>query len=171
MYIVAGHKDNPEAVSKKGRVGRRNRLKGARGRGALEKEKPPIFGMIQRCGQVVIQMLPNVQQATIEPLIKATVQPGTLVYTDEYAIYNQLNEWGYDHESVNHGAGEYARDDDGDGFCEVHVNTMEGFWSLLRSWIRPHRGILQEKLPFYLGFFEFVHNVGKREKYLLQSLI
>jgi len=28
-----------------------------------------------------------------------------------------------------------ARDDDGDGFCEVHVNTMEGFWSLLRSWL------------------------------------
>lgn len=171
MYIVAGHKGNPEAVSKKGRDGRRNRLKGARGRGTLEKEKPPIFGMIQRCGLVVIQMLPNVRQATIEPLIKATIQPGTLVYTDEYAIYNRLDEWGYDHESVNHGAGEYARDDDGDGFYEVHVNTMEGFWSLLRSWIRPHRGISQEKLPFYLGFFEFVHNVGKRGKSLLHSLI
>jgi len=36
-------------------------------------------------------------------------------------------------ESVNHGRGEYTRDEDGDGFCEVHVNTMEGFWSLLRS--------------------------------------
>jgi len=36
-------------------------------------------------------------------------------------------------ESVNHGRGEYARDEDGDGFCEVHVNPMEGFWSLLRS--------------------------------------
>src|SRR3954453_18464976 len=37
--------------------------------------------------------------------------------------------------------GEYARDEDGDGFCEVHVNTIEGFWSLLRSWLRPHRGL------------------------------
>ena len=36
---------------------------------------------------------------------------------------------------------------DGDGFDEIHVNTMEGFWSLLRSWLRPHRGISQEKLP------------------------
>jgi hypothetical protein len=67
--------------------------------------------------------------------------------------------------------GEYARDEDGDGFCEVHVNTMEGFWSLLRSWLRPHRGISQEKLPLYLGFFEFVHNVRKRGKALLGSLI
>jgi hypothetical protein len=32
---------------------------------------------------------------------------------------------------------------DGDGFCEVHVKTMEGFWSLLRSWLHPHRGISQ----------------------------
>src|SRR5215831_17360844 len=50
-------------------------------------------------------------------------------------------------------------------------NTMEGFWSLLRSWLRPHRGISQEKLPFYLGFFEFVHNVRKRGKALLHALI
>lgn len=55
--------------------------------------------------------------------------------------------------TVNHSKCEYARDEDGDGFCEVHVNTMEGFWSLLRSWLRPHRGISQEKLPLYLGFF------------------
>jgi len=48
--------------------------------------------------------------------------------------------------------GEYARDDDSDGFHEVHVNMLEGFWSLLRSWLRPHRGISQEKLPWYLGF-------------------
>jgi len=63
---------------------------------------------------------------------------------------------------VCHAQGEYARDEDGDGFHEVHVNTMEGFWSLLRSWLRPHRGICQAKLPLYLGFFEFVHNARKR---------
>jgi transposase-like protein len=171
VYIVAGHKGNPAAVAEKGRQGRRNRLKGARGRGTLEKEKPPVFGMIQRSGEVVIRMLVNVRQKNIEPLIKATVSPGSIVYTDEYAIYNRIEQWGYEHKSVNHGAGEYARDEDGDGFCEVHVNTMEGFWSLLRSWLRPHHGISQEKLPLYLGFFEFVHNAGKRGKALLHSLI
>ena len=168
---VAGHKGHPVAVAAQGRAGRRNRLKGERGRGTLEKEKPPVFGMMQRCGQVVIHMRENVQQVTIEPLIKQTVVPSTLIYTDDYNIYGRLCEWGYEHKSVHHGRGEYARDDDSDGFCEVHVNTMEGFWSLLRSWLRPHRGISQEKLPFYLGFFEFVHNVGKRGKALLQSLM
>ena len=127
--------------------------------------------MIQRGGEVVIRMLANVQQTTIAPLIKATITPGTQVYTDEYAIYHPLLEWGYAHKTVCHGAGEYARDDDGDGFCEVHVNTMEGFWSLLRSWLCPHRGISQEKLPLYLGFFEFVHNAKKLGKALLTALL
>ena len=108
--------------------------------------------MIQRGGQVVLRVLENVQQATIQPLIEKFIKPGTLVNTDEYNIYGRLTEWGYEHKTVCHAAGEYARDEDGDGFCEVHVNTMEGFWSLLRSWLRPHRGISQERLPIYADF-------------------
>ncbi len=127
--------------------------------------------MIQRGGEVIIQMLSNVKQATIAPIIQKMVSPGTLIYSDEYSIYARITEWGYGHKTVNHGQGEYARDEDGEGFYEVHVNTMEGFWSLLRSWLRPHRGISQDKLPFYLGFFEFVHNVKKRGKTLLPSLL
>jgi transposase-like protein len=171
VYVVAGHKGHPAAVREKGRKGRRNRLKGSRGRSTLAKEKPPIFGMIQRSGEVVIHMLENVQQTTIEPIIKQTILAGTLIYTDEYNIYARLEQWDYDHKTVNHSIREYARDEDGDGFHEVHVNTMEGFWSLLRSWLRPHRGISQEKLPLYLGFFEFVHNVRKRGQALLPSLL
>lgn len=105
------------------------------------------------------------------PIIKSIILPGTLIYTDEYSIYGSLSNNGYLHKTVNHGSGEYARDEDGDEFHEVHVNTMEGFWSLLRSWLRPHRGISQEKLPLYLGFFEFVHNAKKRGKALLESLV
>ena len=127
--------------------------------------------MMQRSGEVIITMLPNVQQNTIAPLIKRTIVKGTVVYTDEYDIYSRLTEWGYHHHTVCHSAGEFARDEDGDGFCEIHVNTIEGFWSLLRSWLRPHRGVSQEKLPLYLGLFEFVHNVRKRGKALLGALI
>jgi transposase-like protein len=169
VYVVAGHKGQPDKI--RGRRGRRRRLKGAPGRGTLAKEKPPIFGMMERRGEVRIIMLENVQQRTIQPFIQETIEPGTIVNTDEYVIYDALPQWGYVHKSVCHSAGEYARDEDGDGFHEVHVNTMEGFWSLLRSWLRPHRGISQEKLPIYLGFFEFVHNVRRRGRALLGSLL
>ncbi len=127
--------------------------------------------MIQRGGPVVLNLLATVQQKTIEPLLTDTIDPGPRAYTDEYSMYTRLCAWGYDHRSVNHGRGEYTRDEDGDGFSEVHVHTMAGFWSLWRSWLRPHRGIAQEKLPLYLGFFEFVHNVRKRGKALLGALI
>ena len=127
--------------------------------------------MIQRGGEVVMGMLANVQQKTIEPIIVSAIAPGTMVYTDEYDIYARLEQWGYGHQTVCHSKGEYARDEDGDGFFEIHVNTMEGVWSLLRSWLRPHRGISQEKLPVYIAFFEFVHNARKRGAALFESLI
>src|SRR5919205_3645836 len=125
----------------KGRPGRRRRLRGAPGRGTLEKEKPPVLGLLQRGGQVVVRMLANVQQRTIRPVIEATVAEGALVYTDEYDAYARLNGWGYGHKTVCHARGEYARDEDGGGFCEVHVNTAEGLWSLLRKWRPAGRGL------------------------------
>ncbi|EFK06295.1 conserved hypothetical protein [delta proteobacterium NaphS2] len=171
VYVIAGHKGHPEKVRQKRRAPRCRALKGAPGRGTLEKEKPPVLGIIERSGDVAIFMLPDVKQKTIEPILRSVITPGTLVNTDEYSIYNHLTDWGYTHKTVCHGKGEYARDEDGDGFCEVHVNTIEGFWSLLRSWLRPHRGVSQENLPLYLSFFEFVHNVRRRGKASLPSLI
>jgi transposase-like protein len=73
--------------------------------------------------------------------------------------------------TVNHGNRAYGRDEDSDGLCEVYVNTAEGFWSLLSSWLRPHRGISQETLPIYLRFFEFVHNISKRGKAVMTALL
>jgi transposase len=127
--------------------------------------------MIQRGGAVLIRMLGNAQQVTIKPLIRTTIAPEACVYTDEYDINALLEQSGYQYKTVCHAVGEYARDDDSDGFDEVHVNTIEGFWSLLRSWLRPHRGISQKNLPRYLGFFEFVHNVRRRGQALLGALL
>lgn len=124
VYVVAGHKGHPEIVKKR-RTGRRLRLKSAQGRGTPEKEKHPVFGIIELSGDVVLALLPNMQQKTIAPIIKAAAPPGTMINTDEDDIYSRLTEWGFQHHSVNHGRGEYALDEDGDGKCELHVNTME----------------------------------------------
>jgi len=48
---------------------------------------------------------------------------------------------------------------------------MEGFWSLLRSWLCPHRGVSKEKLLLDLGFVEYVYDVRRRGKALLGALI
>jgi transposase len=97
--------------------------------------------MIQRTGEIAIRMLADVQQATIGPLIRGTIAPGSTVYTDEYDIYHRLPEWGYTHRTVCHATGEFARDDDGDGFCEVHVNGCD----------RVHAKDFGEIRAFWLG--------------------
>jgi len=79
------------------------------------------------CQAAGVAALPAASQ-TVADFIDAT-----LVHTDESSIYARPPARGYQHKTVCHARGEYARDEDGDGFCEAHVNTMEGFWSLLRS--------------------------------------
>lgn len=93
------------------------------------------------------------------------------MHTNECNVYACLPTWGYQHKTVCHSRGEYVRDEDGDSFCEVHVNTIEGFWSLLHSWLRPHLGLSQDKLPLYLGSFQVMHNARRRGKALLGALI
>jgi transposase-like protein len=83
--------------------------------------------MIQRSGEVIIRMLKDVKQETIKPIIESYVEKGTLIYTDEYVIYARLGEWGYGHEAVNHSKGEYARDEDGDGFVRSMSIQWKGF--------------------------------------------
>ena len=85
-YVIAGHKGQPEVVKQKGRKGRRRRRKGKGGRGTMEKERPPVFGMMERGGQVVINLLANVKQKTIEPLMKDTIASGTLVRSEERRV-------------------------------------------------------------------------------------
>ena len=82
------------------------------------------MGLLQRGSEVIVRMLANVQQATIRPVIEASVARGALVHTDEYDVYARLQDWGYRHKTVCHGRGEYARDEDGDGFCEVWTDPL-----------------------------------------------
>jgi hypothetical protein len=62
---------------------------------------------------------------------------GARIHTDEYDIYAHLAARGHAHRTVCDGRGEYARDEDDNGFCEVHVNTLEGIWSLATLLVVP----------------------------------
>ena len=113
----------------------------------------------------------NVQDKTIEPLIKDTIVPGTRVYTTSTAFMLAYVAGDTAISVSTMSEAKFARDEDEEGLCAVHVNILVGVWSLLRSWLRQHWGILQEHLPVSLGCFEFVHNVRKRGKALFPTLI
>jgi len=156
VYITAGLKGNAGGLALE-RDPRRRGLK-RRGRGTWDSDRVPVFGLLCRGGQARLFVLPNLQTETIQPIVHSMVQRGARVYTDSYSIYHFLSREGYQHRVVNHGAGEYALDLDGDGQCEVHCNTMECVWSWLRPMVRTYRGISKVYLPLYVAQFEFLFN-------------
>ena len=76
---------------------------GKRGRGA--PGKTVVFGMLERDGDIMMKVVPNVRKRTLQPIIKQTVEKGSAVHTGELKSYNGLSKAGYEHETVNHGAG------------------------------------------------------------------
>ncbi len=84
-----------------------------------------------------------------------------MVYTDDWNGYNPLrrNQRQRGKATVNHGQGEFARDDDGDGVREVHCDTMEGIWTGMRNFLRPFRGVNKVYLEQYVIMFEWAHNL------------
>jgi transposase len=146
VYITAGLK---------GRAGRQPRAREPwrrglkrRGRGTWDSDRVPILGLLYQGGEVRLVTLRNVQTATIRPVIKGMVRKGARVYTDSYGVYHFLGRAGYQHATVNHSAGEYARG-------EVHCDTVECTWSWLRQAIRTYRGVSNVYLPLYVAQFEF----------------
>ncbi len=149
IYHISGYKGHPSGLTPP-RPPRLRRLK-RRGRGSWEKDKPPIVVLVKRGGSIRLRVLTNLQKAQLRPWLLAQVERGSQVYTDDYEIYDFLKQAGYRHRCVNHSAGEYARGD-------VHCNTAEAIWSLLRPYLRTFRGVSKVYLPLYVAAFEFRHN-------------
>src|SRR6516164_9422846 len=135
-----------------------------RDRAPAETGRPPILGLVQRrdkadqdtpAAQVYLEVLENVRTATIKPIIAAKVKGGAQFFTDEDNIYH-FTEANYDHRTVNHGAGEYARRDP-DGIC-VHCNTMDGIWAGLRNFLDHCKGSSQRCLHLRVVRYEFLPN-------------
>src|SRR6266404_7962010 len=98
--------------------------------GQSPKPKTTVFGMVERKGRVKAVVTVDRKKATLMPIIKQYVLPASIIFTDDYPSYDDLtrhrNE--YDHRRINHSAGVYVMGD-------VHTNTIEGFWSLIKRGI------------------------------------
>jgi len=69
------------------------------------------------------------------------------------------------------GQGESARDADGDGFREVHTNSIEGFWAGLRNFLRPLRGINKDQFSHYIAVHEWAHTLKHVTDDLLRAML
>ena len=150
----------------------RRRANKRRGRGTMDNDRPPVLGVVGReTKQIRLTVCDNTQQITIQPAVESQTESTTTLYTDESGAYNHIADTGRGHGTVCHSAGEYARDDDGDGVREVHCNTMEGIWTGLRNFLRPFRGVHKKYLAQYVAMFEWAYNLKRVTLDFLRTLM
>jgi transposase len=109
--------------------------------------------------------------ATLNRVVREAVTAPAWANTDEWGGYNRLAEVGCARASVCHAAREWARDDDGDGVREVHVNTQEGLWTGLRNFLRTFRGVNKKYLYQYVGVFEWGHNIKRVTPEFIRAML
>ena len=136
---------------------------GKRGRGA--PGKTVVFGMLERDGDVMTRVVPNVRKATLEPHITENITAGAIISTDELKSYRGLGKLGYEHGAVNHSAEEWVN-------AIHHTNSLEGFWSRIKNSIRgTHIHVSKKHLSKYLGEFEFRHNLRHAPETMFARLL
>jgi transposase-like protein len=102
------------------------------------KDKTPIFGILERGGEVRAAVVPNRRKKALHGEIKRHVAAGSAIYSDALMSYQDLKPT-YAHQVIDH-AERYV-------VGQVHTNGLENFWSLLKRGIK---GTYVSVEPFHL---------------------
>ena len=91
---------------------------------------------------------------TVGRIVAENIARESRLHTDESRLYIKVGREFAEHETVNHSAGEYVRDD-------VHTNSAEGYFSIFK---RGMKGIYQhcreKHLHRYLAEYDFRTTIG-----------
>ena len=123
------------------------------GRGAVGKAI--VVGTKDReSNKIAARTVEGTDGETLKGFIGEHTAPGAKVFTDEASGYQGMD---FDHEAVNHSAGEYVRG-------MAHTNGIESFWAMLK---RGYQGTFhhfsEKHLDRYVGEFAGRHNIRERD--------
>lgn len=127
--------------------------------------KTMILGAVERGGDVRMAIGARRDRKTLHGFIADTVDGGAeAIYTDAAPAYGDLSDHDTVHEIVNHRADEWVR-------AQVHTNTVEGVWSLLkRSVVGTYHQLTLKHLPAYLDEVAFKFN-NRDNPYLFRDTV
>lgn len=133
-------------------IGGKPRYKAKKG-GPRPGAKAAVLAAVERGGKVRTKPVANVNSANVKEFIRETVHQSARIITDDSRVYHGIGaEFERGHESLNHTRREYVRGD-------VHSNTVEGFFSLLKRGLNGiHHSVSKEHLSRYLDQFSFLYN-------------
>lgn len=122
-------------------------------------DKATVFGMVERGGAVRASHVKSAGARILLPMINNNIATGSIVYSDQAQVYKSLYRRGYQHDSINHSAGEYARD-------KVSTNTIEGFWShFKRTIVGTYHVVSVKHLNRYANESAYRYNSRKSTDY------
>ncbi len=102
--------------------------------------KAIIAGLLDRkAGRIHAEVVPNVQAASLDPIIREHVAPGSEMITDALRSYHSVRDQ-YIHSVIDKTTA-YVKG-------HVHTNGLENFWSLLKRMVR---GTYVNVEPYHLG--------------------
>jgi len=137
--------------------------KGKTGRGA--RGKTIVFGMMERDGKVMTKIVPDAKRKTLQGHITENVQQGAEIHSDGWMGYDNVQYKGFGHKVIHHDAGIYAKDG-------VHVNSIEGYWSILKKGIKStHIHVSEKHMEKYTKEFEYRFNSRKNPDQMFPALI
>jgi transposase len=133
-----------------------------------DKKKTPVVGVVERGGRVVARAAEDVGSATLLGIAKRHVLPESMIFTDEFRGYDGITHMpgmGYTHRRIKHSAGVYVQGD-------VHTNTIEGFWSLVKRGIGGvYHQVSQKYLQSYLDEYTFRYNRRDQGNLIFTSIL
>ncbi len=135
-----------------------------RGKGhAYKGNKSLVVGAVQRKGKIVLKVIGGTDRKTLHGFIKKHTDPkAKAIYTDEWQAYRGIGDHDTDHKTVNHHKRRWVHGN-------VHPNTIESVWSLLkRSIVGSYHKISVKHLDAYLDELEWRYN-NRNNPYLLRD--
>ena len=125
-----------------------------------------VLGMLETGGELITRVIPNRKRHTLWPEICTYVTPGSIIHTDEFGAYRSISLRGYRHLTCNHSQDEYVSP------RGATVNSIEGFWSMLKRGISgTHIHVSPKHLSKYLGEFEYRWNMRQVPHLMLDRLM
>lgn len=130
------------------------------------KDKVPVFGMLQRGGNVIAKVVTNTQAKTLAPYISDYVNENSIIYTDGWD-YGGLS-LNYTQRAVDHGIGFYGTSfitEDGE-FMQISTNGIENAWShLKRTIFGTYYHVSKKHMQKYVDEFIFRFNTKYHSDY------
>lgn len=111
--------------------------------------KLAVVSLVERGGKVRSFHVPRVTATNLYPIIARHAHRDSRFISDESNVYDHIGRSYAGHETVNHSAKEYVRDD-------VYTNTVEGFFSILKRGVYGcYFHVSEAHLHRYLAEFDF----------------